>query len=137
MRTMRIRLLTIALVMLLGTPAAHAEWQKAGVSNNAADAFTLYLDAATIQRTATLARIWSLHDFKDLQSIDGQLYLAEKTQLEFDCTARKVRILATIACALKMCAGEIVYSDADATEWAAVAANTLGESAWKLACAAK
>jgi hypothetical protein len=36
-----------------------------------------------------------------------------------------------------MCAGEIVYSDADATEWSAVATNTLGETAWKLACAGK
>jgi hypothetical protein len=137
MRAMKTLLITAAMVLLLGAPVAHAEWQKAGVSNNAGDAFTLYLDPATLQRTGKLAKMWSLHDFKELQSIDGQLYLAEKTQLEFDCEAKKVRILATIDCALKMCAGEIVYSDADATEWSAVARNTLGETAWKLACAGK
>lgn len=137
MRTMKNLCLTVVLVLLLGVAGARAEWLKAGVSNNTGDAFTLYLDPATRQRSGKLAKMWSLHDFKELQSIDGQLYLAEKTHLEFDCEAKKVRILATIDCALKMCAGEIVYSDADVTEWSAVATNTLGETAWKLACAGK
>ena len=129
--------ITAVLALLLGAAGAHAEWLKAGVSNNAGDAFTLYLDPATRQRSGKLVKMWSLHDFKELQSIDGQLYLAEKTHLEFDCEAKKVRILATIDCALKMCAGEIVYSDADVTEWSVVATNTLGETASKLACAGK
>ena len=137
MRTMKNLYITAVLALLLGAAGAHAEWRKAGVSNNTGDAFTLYLDPATLQRSGKLAKMWSLHDFKELQSIDGQLYLAEKTHLEFDCEAKKVRILATIDCALKMCAGEIVYSDADVTEWSAVATNTLGETAWKLACAGK
>ena len=137
MRTMKNLCLTVVLVLLLGVAGARAEWLKAGVSNNTGDAFTLYLDPATLQRTGNRAKMWSLHDFKEPQSIDGRLYLSEKTQLEFDCEAKKVRILATIDCALKMCAGEIVYSDGDATDWATVAANTLGETAWKVVCAAK
>jgi hypothetical protein len=137
MRTMKNLYITAVLALLLGAAGAHAEWLKAGVSKNTGDAFTLYLDPATLQRSGKLAKMWSLHDFKELQSIDGQLYLAEKTHLEFDCEAKKVRILATIDCALKMCAGEIVYSDADVTEWSAVATNTLGETAWKLACTGK
>ena len=137
MRTMKNLYITAVLALLLGAAGAHAEWLKAGVSNNAGDAFTLYLDPATRQRSGKLVKMWSLHDFKELQSIDGQLYLAEKTHLEFDCEAKKVRILATIDCALKMCAGEIVYSDADVTEWSVVATNTLGETASKLACAGK
>ena len=137
MRTMKNLYITAVLALLLGAAGAPAEWLKAGVSNNAGDAFTLYLDPATRQRSGKLVKMWSLHDFKELQSIDGQLYLAEKTHLEFDCEAKKVRILATIDCALKMCAGEIVYSDADVTEWSVVATNTLGETASKLACAGK
>ena len=127
----------LVVVLLLGAPVAHAEWLKAGVFNNAGDAFTLYLDPATLQRTGKLAKMWSLHDFKELQSIDGQLYLAEKTQLEFDCEAKKARILATIDCAGRMCTGKVVYSDADTSEWTAVGANTLGELEWKAACTVK
>ena len=65
------------------------------------------------------------------------LYFAEKTQIEFDCEAKKARILATIDCAGRMCTGKVVYSDADTSEWTAVGANTLGELEWKAACTVK
>ena len=65
------------------------------------------------------------------------IYLAEKTQVEFDCEAKKARVLATIDCAGRMCNGKVVYSDADASEWTAVGANTLGELEWKAACIVK
>jgi hypothetical protein len=127
----------IAVTLALIAFAARAEWTQIGVSRKAGDAFTLYVDPATIQRNGNLARIWDLQDFREPQSVDGQLYLSEKTQIEFDCEAKKARVLATIDCADRMCTGKVVYSDADTSEWTAVGANTLGELEWKAACAVK
>ena len=125
------------LAVSLAPFAAHAEWTQVGVSNKPGDAFTLYVDTATIQRNGNLVRIWDLQDFREPQTVDGQLYLSEKTQIEFDCEAKKARVLATIDCAGRMCNGKVVYSDADASEWTAVGANTLGELEWKAACTVK
>jgi len=135
--TMRRWLLTGMIALMLGAGGAHAEWAKIGVSRKAGDAFTLYVDPATVQRNGNLARMWDLRDFSQPQTIDGQAYLSEKTQVEFDCEAKKARILATIDCAARMCAGRIVYSDADSSEWNVVGANTLGELEWKAACGIK
>ena len=130
-------LLTGTTVLLLATGAAHAEWTKIGVSNKADDAFTLYVDPATIQRHGNLVRMWDLQDFRRPQILNGQEYLSEKTQIEFDCQAKKARILATIDCAGRMCSGKVVYSDADTSDWTAVRANTLGELEWTAACSVK
>ena len=127
----------VAITLALAMHAAHAEWTQIGVSRKAGDAFTLYVDTATIQRNGNLVRIWDLQDFLEPQTVDGQIYLSEKTQIEFDCEAKKARVLATIDCAGRMCNGKVVYSDADASEWTAVGANTLGELEWKAACAVK
>lgn len=131
------RLLTLTVLLLSATGVAQAEWTQIGISRKAGDAFTLYVDTATIQRNGNLVRIWDLQDFREPQTVDGQLYLSEKTQIEFDCEAKKARVLATIDCAGRMCNGKVVYSEADASEWTAVGANTLGELEWKAACAVK
>ena len=78
-------------LLLLTAGAAHAEWTQIGVSRKAGDAFTLYVDPATIQRNGNLVRIWDLQDFREPQNVDGEIYLAEKTQVEFDCEAKKAR----------------------------------------------
>ena len=131
------RLLTLTVLLLSATGVAQAEWTQIGISRKAGDAFTLYVDTATIQRNGNLVRIWVSQDFREPQTVDGQLYLSEKTQIEFDCEAKKARVLATIDCAGRMCSGKVVYSDADTSEWTAVGANTLGELEWKAACAVK
>lgn len=124
-------------VLLMGAGTACAEWTKLGVSSKADDAFTLYVDTATIQRNGKLVRIWDLQDFKVAQTVDGQQYLSEKTQIEFDCEARKARVLSIIDTSGPMGTGNVAYSDGDASDWTAVAANTLGEAEMKVACAAK
>ena len=136
-RIMHRLLLTGIALLLLGAGAAQAEWTQIGVSRKADDAFTLYVDPATIQRNGNLVRMWDLQDFRQPQQVDGKTYFAEKTQIEFDCEAKKARILATIDCAGRMCTGKVVYSDADTSEWTAVGANTLGELEWKAACTVK
>jgi hypothetical protein len=124
-------------VLLMSAGVAHAEWSRVGASNRANDAFTLYVDPATIQREGKLARIWDLQDFRAAQTVDGEKYLSEKTQIEFDCETKKARVLAIIDCAGPMGTGKVVYSDADRSEWTPVGANTLGEAEWKVACGGK
>lgn len=124
-------------LLLVSAGGAQAEWTRVGVSSKVTDAFTLYVDPATIQRNGKLATMWDLQDFKAAQFVDGQTYLSEKTQIEFDCEARQARVLATIDLSGQMATGEIVYSDGDKSDWTAVAANTLGEIEWKAACGVK
>lgn len=133
-----IRILLVGIsVLLLSTGAASAEWTKIGAASKAADAFTLYVDLATIQRNGKLVRMWDLQDFKQPQTLGEQKYLSEKTHLEFDCEAKKARILAIVDFSGQMAAGEIIYSDGDASDWTVVVAKTTGEMEWNAACGKK
>ncbi len=123
--------------LLLNAGVASAEWTKIGAASNAADAFTLYVDLATIQRNGKLVRMWDLQDFKQPQTLGEKKYLSEKTQIEFDCDARKARILAIVDFSGQMGIGEIIYSDGDASDWTVVAAKTTGEIEWNAACGKK
>lgn len=127
-------------VLLLGANAANAagaEWTRLGVSAGAADAYVLYIDRTTIRRDGDRVRMWDLQDFKQAQPLGERSYRSEKTELEFDCKARRTRVLSIIDFSGGMATGEIVYSDGDPSDWVAVKPATLGELEWQAACGTK
>ena len=76
----------LALLLLAASAPAWADWVK--VLEGAER--TYYLDPASVQRNATLSRVWTLMDLKK-QSSSGAL--SSKALQEFDCEERRDRIL--------------------------------------------
>ena len=81
--------LLVLATTIICSPNAFAEWQEIGKP----DAFTLYVDAATIQKQGDKVQIMSLLDFKK----PGQNPKTKETANsliglnEFDCSATKYR----------------------------------------------
>ena len=122
--------LLIGLMLLMTAGAASAEWTQ--IDDN--DEFITYVDRATIRRNGNFVKMWSLKDFKTVQTVSGISYLSSMDQSEFDCKEEKTRILPFTWFDGKMGHGKVVYSDNDSSRWIPIQPGSVGETLWKVAC---
>ena len=113
--------------------AANAEWTQSGES----DELIAYVDRATIRRNGNLVKMWDLVDYKTVQKVDGESYLTQKSQREYDCKEEKIRLLAYLGFDGKLGSGKAFYSASDPIKWAPISPESAGELLWKIACGKK
>ena len=68
----------------------------AWVAINGNDDLTTYADPSTAlqHRTLNMVKIWWLVDFNKTQTLSaGKYYFSQKAEIEFDCSAERMRIL--------------------------------------------
>lgn len=82
------------------------------------------------------AIMWSMIDLKEANKLsDGKPFLSWKAEYEFDCKAKKSRMLAATMYAEHMGAGEITNSlDFESPQWEAIPPDTNGDILWVYAC---
>jgi len=99
------------------------------------DARTTYADAATIRKQDQLATMSVLIDFRNAQRAPyGPQYLSQQLEQQFDCPARRARVLEASAYAGQMATEDVVAVQDAPEEWKSVAGQP-AEALWKLACA--
>jgi hypothetical protein len=125
------RLLLIILLFLCSAPA-YAEWVKVSASDD--KAVTVYADPDTIRRKGNLVKLWSLVDYKTIQTYSGGSVLSAKGQSEYDCEEERTRVLGGITFSGNMGRGEVVARHSEKEQWVPV---SIGQLMWKLACAKK
>jgi len=126
--------LLLGLMLLATAGAASAEWTIAGGNDN----YIIYVDRATIRRNGNLVKMWSLKDLKTLRKIgDGESYLSDKGQHEYDCKEEKMRLLAFTYFSGQMGSGKVVLSDSDPGKWSPIEPGSVAEALWKIACGKK
>ena len=115
-------------LLLLATNSAWAEWVKV------AESATLihYLDPATIRHYGDLRSAWELEDLKT-PAPKGELSL--RTLFEFDCNARRVRILSASSHSGPMAMGTVISMVIVPDNWDPIPPGTLAESYLKFVCA--
>ena len=117
--------------LLLAVVPAWAQWTQVGVD---AKALT-YADPATIRKQDHVATMTILVDFKNAQRAPyGPEYLSQKMQQEFDCGARRTRILEVASYAGQRAEEDVVAAQDAPGEWKPVAPQTLAEALWNIAC---
>lgn len=125
----------IAVTLLMGMAlAAHAEFTKYFED----DETVAYLDRDSISRSGREARLWTIDDYRKPQNdLEGKKpFLSVKSQWIFDCTKRLSDVLIAFYYAEPMARGDEVYSGAaDQRSWDKVAPGSVGELAFKAACA--
>ena len=132
MADMRKTILLMLLAIVSGS--AMAEW----IQVSETDTNTVYADPATIHMAARTVKMWSLYDFKAVQSIDGlKPYLSSKQQYEYDCKEMKSRRRASSQHSKNMGGGKVVYSDTYTSKWKPVPPDSGLEILWKFACLKK
>ena len=120
-----------ALLFLASLPA-RAEWIPVGEGN---EIYAAYADPSTLRREGPFVRLSALYDFKRRdQTPEGRSMYSTVVLREFDCPARRVRLLSFIDFSGAMGQGEPVGSDAGVRSWEDIVSGALDEHFWRLAC---
>lgn len=129
------RLFLITLLMLSSGPA-YAEWVE--VTKNVEAGMTVYVDPDTIRRKGDLVKMWSLHDYKTIQTLPGYpSYLSSVSQSLYDCAEERSQLPALTWFSGNMRTGKVVYNGPYEQKWVPVSPNSIGRDMWEVACAKK
>jgi hypothetical protein len=107
------------------------------VSASYDNAVTVYADPDSIRRKGNLVKMWSLVDYKTIQTYSGGAVLSAKGQSEYDCEEERTRVLGGITFSGIMGRGAVVASHSEKEQWVPVAPGSIGQLMWKLACGKK
>jgi len=118
-----------AALLCLATPAL-AAWTAVGEDPRG----TTYADPATIEKTASTVKMWSILDHKTFQRMVEVGYFSQKSHNEYDCAGSRMRGLHTALHAEHMGAGAVIYEDDSAHEWESVSPGSVQEALLKAAC---
>jgi hypothetical protein len=75
-----------------------------------------------------------MKDYNTAQMNDGEPYMSQKTQNEYDCKEYRSRILALSLHSGNMGDGKVIWSDPDPDKWYPFAPGRVGEAVRKFAC---
>jgi hypothetical protein len=119
-------------LLLLSSGPAYAEWVSIGANNQRGR--TVYTDPDTIRLKGDVVTMWSLNDYKTIQTMGSTSYLSYKVQTEYDCAEERIRKLASTFFSGNMGSGDVVYSISKEGKWQLVEPGSLGQSEWEVAC---
>ena len=130
MPSLRMTMKKLAMVLMLLSSPAWAGWKAVGEEETG----TSYADPATIVKTGSVVKMWSLLDYKAFQRMVEVGYFSQKSLVEYDCKEKQARGLAVKLHAEPMGEGKVIYEDDSPHEWEALVPDTMGEVLWKFAC---
>lgn len=114
-------------ILALVVSSSRAEWQKVAEGEGHVD----YVDPATLRVSGDLYRVWELQDLTE-RGRAGEL--SRRYYVEYDCAARRVRVLAVSAHAGQMASGSVIGSYAEPGEWMSWPDDTTAEDKYLHAC---
>lgn len=122
-------------LLALACGGAAAEWTPAGGNPNI---FTAYADRASVAATGEGVQMWGLYDFLlDDVSADGQPHASTVVLREYDCSQKRVRLLAYVDYAGRMGSGKVISPPAarGPGRWEPVVPGAIDEAFLAIACA--
>lgn len=123
----------LSLLIAIFSKGAMAAWTEVG----ATAIFSAYADSTTISKDGSKVKMWDLFDFSITQTVMNKQFLSIKSQREFDCKDKALRLRYTTYHSLKMGAGNIVNTSNLVRDWAPVSPESIDEILWKFACGKK
>ena len=130
-----IELWLLLTILVLSARPVHAEWAAVGRSDVVPGLQTVYVDPDTIQREGNLVTLWQLTDYKWRQGdmIGSRRFLSTKTQKQFDCEKKRVRLLAFTDFLGHMGTGTPADGYVNRA-WLSVQPESLDQALWEMAC---
>lgn len=122
--------------LLLSTGSAYAEWVAVERDYLSPGLQTVYVDSDNISREGNVVTMWQLIDFKWMQGNPRgpTRYLSTKTQKQFDCTEKRLRLLAFTEFSRGMGTGIPRDGYVDKDNWLPVEAESMSHALWEVAC---
>ena len=125
----------LSLFLVLASSTVLADWTK--ISSDK-DIYSAYADKESIRRNGALVRMAGMYDFKKQDfTPDGKGLYSTVVLREYDCSARRVRLLSAIDFSGPMGAGTPVSTSDRPRRWEDVVAGGVDEPYWNLACGTK
>ena len=125
----------MAVLVLLACGTVRAEWLLLGVEEGI---YSAYGDPDTISRVDGTVRMQGLYDFPNGDfTPDGRAVQSTRAMREYDCDARRVRLLGHVDHAGHMSAGAAVGIGVEPGRWESVTAASMDERFWDMACRAR
>lgn len=123
----------IPAIVLLAALDAQADFVK----YHEDDEMVSYLDATSITRAGREVRMWTIDDYRQIQTdIPNKPYRSVKSQWTFDCAKRMSDVMTAQYYMEGMAQGESIHSGAVAErQWDKITPGTVGELTFKVACA--
>ena len=121
-------------LLLLASGAAAAEWTAVGPGN---DIYSAYADKDCIRRNGGMVRMSGMYDFRKKDfTPTGQGLFSTVVLREYDCDARRVRLLSSIDFSGHMGEGTAVSTSKRLGRWEPIVAGGVDEVYWDVACGA-
>jgi hypothetical protein len=125
----------LSFLLVLASSTVLADWTKIASDD---DIYSAYADKQSIRKQGDLVRMHGLYDFRRQDfTPDGKGLFSTVVLREYDCTARRVRLLSVIDFSGAMGAGTAVSTSDTPRRWEAVVAGGIDEHYWNTACGAK
>ncbi|TAK40846.1 MAG: hypothetical protein EPO27_20385 [Betaproteobacteria bacterium] len=121
-----------AMLLLALSGGAGADWTPVAADNGI---FSAYADRATIERSGSLVRMQGMYDFaKGDLTPTGVGFFSTTVQREYDCSARKVRLIAHADHSERFGAGRVVSAANRPRPWETVVEGGIDDAYWRFAC---
>ncbi len=123
----------IPALLLLVVLNAHADFTQ----YHEDDEMVSYLDASSIIRAGSEARMWTVDDYRQTQTdIPNKPYRSVKSYWIYDCAKRLSDVMTAVYYMEGMAQGESIYSGSVSDrQWDKLTPGSVGELAFKVACA--
>lgn len=93
-----------------------------------------YIDFSLMSRSGYKARAWYLQNYAEVQTVKNLQYRSIKNRSEFDCKARKMRILGYALYPEPMGQGHAIFNKGEALDWQTIKPKTLNDLYLKQVC---
>jgi hypothetical protein len=126
----------LLLLLMLVSPPAWAGWVEVGrAGGGETTERSIYLDPATIRKTAEGRRAWRLYSFVEPQpDLGDAVYQSTKALVEYDCAGERTRDLQFSWHSGQMGTGRTVKLDDSPSNWSVVSPRSVAEALLKAVC---
>jgi hypothetical protein len=129
----------LAIFMVLHNGSLYAEWVEVRSKYQSPGLHTVYYDPETIRREGKLVTLTQLTDYRWMQGGPRSTprFLSTTTQKQFDCTEKRLRLLAFTEFPRRMANGRPAAEYVDRDLWLPVREDSIDHALWEVACARK
>ena len=109
---------------------AAADWDFLFVADDA----DWYVDEALTRKRGTMAKVWTLQEYRNGQPFQNGEYLSSKTQVEIRCHSKQWRVLYFSSYSGHMGEGKQLYTQEAAGAWQGIASGTYSAALYQAGC---
>ena len=127
---------SLVTLLFLSTVPAYAEWLAIEKDYLVPGRQNVYVDPDSMRREGNLVTMWQLIDYTWMQGNPRgpTRFLSTKTHKQFDCTEKRLRLLAFTEFSRHMGTGIAAHGYVDKDNWLPVEADSISHALWEVAC---